>query len=64
MAGKKDKQFLFEVQLNWLADKKGILSAKDAPGTLHVPALCIYPAFDSYHHDRKTGDCRGAHEIV
>jgi peroxiredoxin-like protein len=36
MTGKNDKQFLFEVQLNWLTDKKGILSAKDADGTLHV----------------------------
>ncbi|MFM9910293.1 MAG: OsmC family protein [Chitinophagaceae bacterium] len=36
MAGKTDKQFFFEVQLNWLADTRGILSAKDASGTLHV----------------------------
>lgn len=36
MAGKTDKQFFFEVQLNWLADTRGILSAKDASGTIHV----------------------------
>ncbi len=36
MAGKSDKQFLFEVTLNWLADTRGILSAKDAEGTIHV----------------------------
>lgn len=36
MPGKTDKQFLFEVQLNWLTEKRGILSAKDATGTLHV----------------------------
>ena len=36
MRGKTDKQFFFEVQLNWLTDKKGLLSAKDASGTLHV----------------------------
>ncbi|MES1217804.1 MAG: OsmC family protein [Bacteroidota bacterium] len=36
MAGKTDKQFFFEVQLNWLEGKRGILSAKDATGTIHV----------------------------
>lgn len=36
MAGKTEKQFFFEVQLNWLADSRGILSAKDAEGTVHV----------------------------
>lgn len=36
MAGKTGKQFLFEVQLNWLADTRGILSARDAKGTVHV----------------------------
>ena len=36
MAGKIDKQFLFEVQLNWLSDTRGILSAKDANGTVYV----------------------------
>jgi organic hydroperoxide reductase OsmC/OhrA len=36
MPGKTDKQFLFEVQLNWLADTRGVLSARDAAGTIHV----------------------------
>ena len=36
MAGKSDKQFFFEVKLNWLADTRGILSAKDAEGSIHV----------------------------
>lgn len=36
MTGKTDKQFFFEVDLNWLAGKKGILTAKEAAGTLHV----------------------------
>ena len=36
MAGKTDKRFLFEVQLNWLTGKRGIIAAKDAEGTLHV----------------------------
>ena len=36
MSGKTDKQFVFEVQLNWLADTRGILSAKDANGIVHV----------------------------
>jgi organic hydroperoxide reductase OsmC/OhrA len=42
MPGKTDKQFLFEVQLNWLVDKKGILSAKDAEGNLHVATPPIF----------------------
>jgi len=33
---KQDKQFLFEVQLNWLIKKTGVLSANDANGTLQV----------------------------
>ncbi|MES1213937.1 MAG: OsmC family protein [Bacteroidota bacterium] len=36
MSGKTSKQFFFEVQLNWLEGKRGILSAKDASGTIHV----------------------------
>lgn len=36
MAGKTDKQFLFEVQLNWRAGTSGILSAKDANGSIIV----------------------------
>jgi organic hydroperoxide reductase OsmC/OhrA len=42
MSGKTNKQFLFEVQLNWLTAKKGILSAKDATGTLHVATPPIF----------------------
>jgi organic hydroperoxide reductase OsmC/OhrA len=33
---KTDKQFFFEVKLNYLADTRGVLSAKDAEGTLHI----------------------------
>ena len=36
MTGKTDKQFLFEVQLNWLSGTSGILSANDAEGVLKV----------------------------
>jgi organic hydroperoxide reductase OsmC/OhrA len=36
MTGKTDKHFFFEVQLNWLADTTGILTAKNASGTIHV----------------------------
>jgi organic hydroperoxide reductase OsmC/OhrA len=36
MSGKSGKQFLFEVQLNWLADTRGILTARNATGTFHV----------------------------
>jgi peroxiredoxin-like protein len=36
MTNKLDKQFFFEVRLNWLANTRGILSAKDAEGTVHV----------------------------
>jgi len=36
MSAKSNKQHLFEVQLNWLTARKGILSAKDAEGTLRV----------------------------
>ena len=36
MSGKTTKQFFFEVQLNWLEGKRGILSAKDTAGTIHV----------------------------
>lgn len=36
MPGKTEKQFFFEVQLNWLSAKKGILFAKDAEGTIYV----------------------------
>jgi organic hydroperoxide reductase OsmC/OhrA len=33
---KTNKQFFFEVQLNWLAKKRGILHAHDVSGALHV----------------------------
>jgi peroxiredoxin-like protein len=36
MKGKTDKQFLFEVKLNWKEKNKGILSASDADGTIDV----------------------------
>jgi peroxiredoxin-like protein len=36
MKGKTDKQFLFEVKLNWQEKNKGILSASDAEGTIDV----------------------------
>jgi len=36
MAGKTDKHYLFEVQLNWIADTRGVLSASNAEGELHV----------------------------
>ncbi|MBS1607446.1 MAG: OsmC family protein [Bacteroidetes bacterium] len=36
MTAKKDKQFFFEVQLNWLEGRRGVLSAKNAAGTIHV----------------------------
>ena len=35
MSGKTGKH-LFQVQLNWLSNKKGLLSSNDALGTLHV----------------------------
>jgi peroxiredoxin-like protein len=42
MTGKTNKQFLFEVQLNWLTAKKGVLFAKDAEGTLHVATPPVF----------------------
>lgn len=33
---KSDKQFLFEVQLNWLVNNRGLLHAPDVSGTVHV----------------------------
>ncbi len=36
MTGKTDKRFLFELELNWLIDKTGILMAHDANGTIKV----------------------------
>jgi peroxiredoxin-like protein len=34
--GKSDKHFSFDVNLNWIADTRGLLSAKDASGTIHI----------------------------
>jgi organic hydroperoxide reductase OsmC/OhrA len=42
MAGKKDKKFLFEINLNWISSKKGLLSANDAEGTLHVATPPVF----------------------
>ncbi len=42
MAGKTDKQFVFEVNLNWLTGTRGILSARDATGTLHVATPPVF----------------------
>jgi len=39
---KLDKQIVFDVQLDWICGTKGLLSAKDASGALHVAAP---PAF-------------------
>jgi organic hydroperoxide reductase OsmC/OhrA len=36
MVTKSEKTFPFEVKLHWIAGKKGLLSAHDAEGTLHV----------------------------
>jgi peroxiredoxin-like protein len=36
MTGKTAKQFFFEVDLKWISDTRGVLSAKDASGTIHV----------------------------
>ena len=39
MSDSKKDHILFDVQLNWLADTRGILSARDAEGTIHVAML-------------------------
>ena len=36
MNRKTDKRFFFEVQLNWMSGAKGVLSAADADGTVHI----------------------------
>ncbi len=36
MAGKSEKHFLFEVQLNWLNETEGVLTATDVGGPIHV----------------------------
>jgi peroxiredoxin-like protein len=33
---KSDKQFLFETNLNWITKKKGLMSAREVKGSLHV----------------------------
>jgi organic hydroperoxide reductase OsmC/OhrA len=33
---KKDKQIFFQVQLNWLSKQRGILTASDVKGSIHV----------------------------
>ncbi len=42
MIGKKDKQFMFEVKLDWITKKRGILSARDADGILHVATPSVF----------------------
>lgn len=42
MNRKTDKRFFFEVQLNWMSGAKGVLSAADADGTVHI---AMPPAF-------------------
>jgi len=39
---KKDKQLFFQVQLNWLSKQRGILTATDVKGSIH---LATPPAF-------------------
>jgi uncharacterized OsmC-like protein len=36
MTGKSEKTFPFEVKLHWMEKTKGLLSAEDAEGVLHV----------------------------
>lgn len=36
LENKTAKGFLFDVKVNWIADTRGILSANDAEGTIHV----------------------------
>lgn len=36
MSGIADKHFLFEVKLNWLANKTGILLSNETTGTIQV----------------------------
>lgn len=36
MSDKTDKRFEFEVKLNWLAKKAGVLFSKEAMGSIHV----------------------------
>ena len=36
MKSKTDKRFFFETDLNWIGDKKGILTSKDTHGPIYV----------------------------
>jgi len=36
MSNQIPKQFFFDVQLNWISDTKGLLTAKDTEGSIHV----------------------------
>ena len=33
---KPDKQFFFEVELNWLVDNRGVIHSRDVNGTIHA----------------------------
>ena len=39
---KGDKQFLFQVELNWLSNQKGVLSAHDVPEKIHVASPALF----------------------
>lgn len=39
---KGDKRFLFQVELNWLSKQKGVLSANDVNGIVHVATPPIF----------------------
>jgi peroxiredoxin-like protein len=36
MTGKSEKQFLFEVQLNWVESTEGVLTSYEANGPIHI----------------------------
>lgn len=42
MSGKTENQFFFEVDLHWLRKQRGVLSAKDAEGTIHVATPQVF----------------------
>jgi peroxiredoxin-like protein len=39
---KEDKQFLFEVGLNWVLNQKGVLSANDVTEKIHVATPAVF----------------------
>lgn len=39
---KSEKQFLFEISLNWLSKQKGILTADDVAGMIHVATPPVF----------------------